>query len=208
MSGTPAGAVALGQYFYLFKSSVNDEDLLISAHGGYYKNTSSFEVEGYDVCFYGEHNKTLSDPGLKLLRFNDPIVVEQVPNKDTKQCLNYILSKYQGKHGDNVESYKDIFTEMKKIDKAHQKWRTKLINMDPSKSKSIDTYQKMLSQNDGYNVLTIRNRWWKADQNLKAAIEAALKVVPTLKRIHCSFCRSLIGGKNSETSSVHYKMGN
>ena len=51
-------------------------------------------------------------------------------------------------------------------------------------------------------MLTIRNRWNKSDVSLKEAIKAIVRYKPEVKKIHCSFCRSLVGDANPETSQV------
>src|SRR5690348_15019266 len=102
----PNGAIAIGSKLYLFKSKSNSTDCLISAHGGYYKTTKSFEVPlGCSVLFYGEHHKTLSDPGIKLADTHAKPVETVGPGKD---CLNYVLSKYQGSHNKAGETYEKI----------------------------------------------------------------------------------------------------
>lgn len=55
--------------------------------------------KGVEVIFYGVHGNTLSDPGVKLIDYPAKSV-QTIPNpQDGDQCLNYVLSKYQGSHG-------------------------------------------------------------------------------------------------------------
>lgn len=92
----PEGAIAIGSKLYFFKSKTNSTDCLISAHGGYYKSTSTFDVpEGVEVIFYGIHGNLLQDPGIRLIGF-DAEPVQTIPNQqDGRTCMNYALSKYQ-----------------------------------------------------------------------------------------------------------------
>jgi len=207
---TPEGATSLGSKLYIFKSKSNSTDCLISAHGGYYKGTSTFTVAtGVEVIFYGVHGNVLQDPGVRLIDYAAK-PVQTIPNpQDGRQCLNYVLSKYQGSHGGSpgkpAETYEKIKNRVKFNDDTLSERFTKLTTTQKPKEgeiilKSILAYKTM-------SVVTIRNRWFlsNGDVYLKDAIEEVRKALPGIKRFHCSFCRNLVGDDNAGTSVV--KMG-
>lgn len=200
MSSIPQGAIEVGSHFYLFKSSTNAEDCLISAHGGYEKNVGMFTPEGYKILFYGEHDKYLADPGLSLMSNRSLTVYEEIPTPQAPTSLNYILSKYQGRHSDSGETYESIEQKITGEDMQIAKLRERIASAKDDKGR--ERAQDQLQYFKSMNVLTIRNRWWRSDLSLESAVEEAKKAMPSLIRFHYSFCRSLIGNDNAETSSV------
>jgi hypothetical protein len=200
MSAIPSGAIEVGSHFYLFKSKTNAEDCLISAHGGYEANVGTFEPKGATLYFYGEHGNYLSDPGLKLMYMRDLVVTEEIPSTTTRLCIDYILSKYQGRHNSAGETYDSISGKIGSEDDMIAKLLDRIANAKSDQARNVAQWN--LPSYKSMSVLTIRNRWWRSDLSLRSAVEAAKKAMPSLKRFHCSFCRSLIGDDNAATSAV------
>lgn len=198
----PAGAIAVGSHFYLFKSSTNKEDCLISAHGGYERNVTTFAPKGCTLYFYGEHGKVLSDPGLSLMAIRGLKVVEQVPDTGKPTAINYILSKYQGRHSGANETYDKIAGRIGSEDAQIAKLRQRIAAAASEKLRQGARQQ--LAYYQSMNVLTVRNRWWRSDLSLETAVTEARAAMPSLIRFHCSFCRSLIGDDKAGTSKVQF----
>jgi hypothetical protein len=190
---------AIGDYLYLFKSPEQTDKCLISAHGGYYKNQKTFKLSdiasNLRVVFYGDHNKVLQDPGLGILSRN-PTIVDDHPT-DGNDVLDYVLSKYQGRHSSANETYKTIGDKLKNDSAQIQSYRDQMdyVNSNPSIRKIYDSLASC-------HVVTIRNRWNKSDVSLKYVINAVHNYMSSITSFHCSFCRSLIGDPNPETSRV------
>jgi hypothetical protein len=194
----PKGAIPIGSKLYLFKSKSNSTDCLISAHGGYYKESRTFQVpNGVTLYFYGEHKKVLSDPGIKLADTKAKYV-ERVG--EGQKCVNYILSKYQGKHNKAGETYEKIADRIAFQDKSLGDIFKMITTTQNEKlaTKGLG----MILDSQSMSVVTIRNRWFASDVNLLEVISAVRKVLPGIKNFHCSFCRSLVGDPNPETSTV------
>ena len=191
----PEGAIEVGSHFYLFKSKTNTTDCLISAHGGYERNVGSFEPKNCSLLFYGEHEKYLSDPGLRLMYLSGLHVVEEIPNRETKSSINYILSKYQGRHNESGETYERIAGKIESEDQSIGNLLDRIAKAKDDKGR--ERAQDQLKMYKSMNVLTIRNRWWRSDLSLESAVTAAKKALPSLTRFHCSFCRSLIGNDDA-----------
>ncbi|MEZ5666478.1 MAG: hypothetical protein R3F55_03405 [Alphaproteobacteria bacterium] len=198
----PRGAIEIGSHFYLFKSSTNKEDCLISAHGGYDRNVTMFEPKGCTLFFYGEHGNVLSDPGLALMALKGLKVVEQIPDAKNKKALNYILSKYQGRHSKANETYEKIIGRIESEDTQIAKLLDRIANAASEFQRS--NAQTQLAYYKSMNVLTIRNRWWRSDLSLESAVTAAKKALPSLTRFHCSFCRSFVEDDNPAVSHVQF----
>lgn len=196
MAGRPQGATALGKHFYLFKSQTNQTDCLISAHGGYKKTTGTFKVKGCSVKFYVAHGSALSDPGMELMYNKNANIVSTV--EDNGECMNYILSKYQGRHNKNGETYEKIHKAINFEDNC-----INILNHGKDDFLPED-WEASMKLTRAMSILTIRNRWFNTNQNLRDAIAAARLEMNTLVNFHCSFCRSLIGGLNVTTESVQY----
>ncbi len=194
----PPGAEPLGSKLYVFKSKTNVKDVLISAHGGYYRANNTFDVPtGVSMKFYGEHDKTLSDPGMSLMYLNAE-VTEEIPAG--KPCINYILSKYQGRHNQAGETYGSINSfidaEDQRIFKTMLSWSAE----QNASRKNIQAHQ--LASYKSMSVVTIRNRAMRSDVNLSYVVETVKKAMPGAVNFHCSFCRSNINDANPDSSRV------
>jgi len=204
MEGVVTGKVELGNYLYFFESPLGGDSCLISAHGGYVKNNGDFSLSkigaGLHVYFYGEHKKVLSDPGLDLLS-KRPVTVNEHP-RDGDKIMDYVLSKYQGRHSGANETYATIEKKLAYDAERKQLFDDQMeeVNRNPELKKIYDSLASC-------NVVTIRNRWNKSDISLEYVIKTVTKYKPAIKNFHCSFCRSLIGDANPETSAVQSRPG-
>lgn len=199
----PPGATPIGSKLFIFKSKSNNTDALISAHGGYHKGTSPFDVpKGVTLYFYGEADKVLSDPGVKLADMN-AVPVEQI---SSGTCTNYVLSKYQGSHagakGKPAETYGSISNRIDLQDQNIDKMFQSLLTS--TNQKFSDALLKRIMGARAMSVITIRNRWTGGDVYLKDLVREVNKAFPLIKNFHCSFCRGLIGNDNAETSHVKF----
>lgn len=192
----PDGAIKLGSDLYLFKSSTNGSDCIVSAHGGYLSENRTFTVPGkVELRFYSSHGASVIDPSISefFRKFNQAEPVEVVAG-GTK-CKNYLLSKYQGeKHNKMGETYDLVKNNVKTIDLKRTKDFQGLMRSgntsNPNQSDQL-RYMEQLINAPGASVLTIRNRWnVLMGVPLKDAVNAVVKAIPTLKVIHCLFCRS------------------
>lgn len=208
MSDTPQGAVPIGSKLYFFKSDTNSTDCLISAHGGYYKGNNTFEVaDGVELLFYGIHGNLLQDPGIRLV--DTPAKpVQVIPNRvDGRNCINYVLSKYQGRHGGKpgkpAETYDKISNRVRDNDK-NQFGRFDLMLKKQDNEKLVEKLMQQILAHRAMSVVTIRNRWFLpgGDVYLKEVIKEVRKAFPGIKRFHCSFCRGLVGDETAGTSVV------
>lgn len=200
----PDGATPIGSKLYIFKSKSNSTDALISAHGGYYKGNRSFQVpHGIELIFYGIHGNVLSDPGVKLSDTKAK-VVETISGG--KQCTDYELSKYQGRHGGSpgkpAETYGRIANRINYVDdNLAQLFKIASTSTNEKVAKSA---MKNIQDSRSMSLITIRNRWNSQNVYLKDLLPMVLKSYPGIKRFHCSFCRSLVGDDNAKTSKVEW----
>ncbi|WP_198376968.1 putative adhesin [Roseomonas rubea] len=196
---TPGGATPIGGgYFYLFKSSTNSSDCLISAHGGYVRENRSFKVpDGVKIVFYGQHGAALLDPGIYDIakKLSKARPVESFSSGD--RCPNYLLSKYQGAHAgasgtDTVETYEQVARAVQQRDYQRTTKFGSLISADPGAQQQV---LAELMADWGGSILTVRNRWNVfLGMPLEEAVKAAKKDMPSLRTFHCIFCRSYMLG--------------
>lgn len=205
MGATPIG----GGYFYLFKSTTNSTDCLISAHGGYIRENRTFTVPaGVKIVFYGQHGAALNDPGILAItaQLSRARPVEIVGGGE--KCLNYLLSKYQGAHAGKsgkevVETYLQVAAAVELRDVKRTETFENLLAADPTAQAAT---LKELMADWGGSILTVRNRWNVfLGMPLKDAVNAALKEMPSLRVFHCIFCRSyMLGDDPLAPQSVKY----
>lgn len=190
----PAGATRISSTLYLFKSSTNSSDCIISAHGGYISENRSFKVPANTkIVFYGAHTAVLNDPGIG--KFAQEVSKAQ-PEETLgagEYCRNYLLSKYQGAHagadGKSVnETYQQIHETVSKRDRIRTAKFDSLVKGSPASQQRL--LASMMAEWGG-SILTIRNRWnVLVGVPLGTAIAAAQKEMPSLRVFHCVFCRS------------------
>lgn len=206
----PAGATPIGGgYFYLFKSSTNSSDCLISAHGGYVRENRMFKVPaGVKIVFYGQHGAALLDPGIheiaKKLAKARPVESFSAG----QQCPNYLLSKYQGAHAgasgtEVVETYEQVARAVQTRDFQRTSKFGSLISADPASQQQV---LAELMADWGGSILTVRNRWNVfLGMPLEEAVKAAKKEMPSLSTFHCIFCRSyMLGDDPLKPQAVTY----
>lgn len=200
----PMGATPLGSYFYLFKSTTNSSDCLISAHGGYIRENRTFKVPaGIKIVFYGEHGAALLDPGISNIakKLSSARPVEIVKGGD--ECRNYLLSKYQGAHAgesgtDVVETYEQV---ARTVDTRDYQRTAKFQNTIKADPESQGAVLRELMADWGGSILTVRNRWNVfLGMPLSDAVKAATKEMPSLKTFHCIFCRSYMMGDDPKAA--------
>ena len=182
----PDGAMAIGRHLYLFTAKVPTDECLITAHGGAFSGNKMFDVPpGVKLNFYVPHGFTLQDPGLALV-YSRPAPSEMVVGP--AQCHEYDLSKYQGRHGNNSESYDDISSAVHNESMNLVRRRRAVADARPGIKRQIA--QDQLSQVRPFNVVTIRNRFGSSGVHLSDVITQVRQVVPMIRVFHCSFCRS------------------
>jgi hypothetical protein len=185
----------VGDLFYVLVPEGNVDRLIITAHGGHalLSGTNKFTVpRGLTLKFYSDDTKSVIDPG-----FNQFYQYEAVPREVIDQgnsCYDYILTKYQGRHGSKDETYQSI---ARTIDGNVQGRR----NYQLMAQRQPQNSSKYLAKSMSYPtpaVLTVRNRWFKGDATLSMALDAALSVARGIAVVECLFCRStLFGGSQA-----------
>ncbi|MBL0940408.1 MAG: hypothetical protein IBJ03_16055 [Gemmatimonadaceae bacterium] len=185
---------------------------MISAHGGYIKENSTFTVpDGVRIIFYGEHGAALLDPGIGNFARDSSHARPREVVTGGQQCLNYLLSKYQGAHAGSdgkqtLETYKQVADTVSGRDTIREKKFSMLMKASASgKGRALET----LMDDWGGSILTVRNRWnILFGIPLKTAISAARKEMPTLREFHCIFCRSYMMGEDKKAAQdVQYQFG-
>jgi Putative adhesin Stv domain len=193
---TPEGAIALGSNLYLFKSTTNSVDCIISAHGGFISESRTFTVPGkLELRFYSSHGASVIDPSISEFFRNQERAAPVETFTGGNQCPNYLLSKYQGAdHNQMGEDYNMVNTAMTNRDKQRGKNFNALMRSSDPDNPNTDLqkmYLEQLSNAPGASVLTIRNRWnVLMGVTLSDAVKAVRKAIPTIGVIHCLFCRS------------------
>lgn len=191
----PEGATALGSNLYLFRSTTNAVDCIISAHGGFISESRTFTVPGkLELRFYSSHGASVIDPSIgEFFRSQERArPVETFTGGD--KCPNYLLSKYQGDHNEMGETYGVVNMSMTNRDKQRGKNFNALMRASDADNPNIEMqklYLEQLTNAPGASVLTIRNRWnVLMGVTLSDAVKAVRKAVPTVGVFHCLFCRS------------------
>ena len=159
----PPGAEPLGSKLYFFRSASSSNDVLISAHGGYYKGTKSFTVPGkrqdVQIIFYARHGAALQDPGMELIKYR---YQQKEIYFSEGLCMNYALSKFQGRHagqpGQPAETYQSIADHIDDEEKRATDWFNKAV-ASKAKGESIKPATGQIGMIREMNVVTVRNRW-------------------------------------------------
>lgn len=198
---TPAGATSLGRYLYLFKSKTNSKDCIISAHGGYISDTKAFRVpDGIELRFFSVHSSSVLDPRIQTFQKNQALAEPVEVFKGGQLCNNYLLTKYQGRHNEMDETYKEVADGVAKQDMLRSGTAGKMFAAARTTGGDNDKLKNALntlSRNHGGSVLTVRNRIDVVfGIPLEAALKAAMKEMGSLRVFHCLFCRSYMLGKD------------
>ena len=200
--------VAVGRYAYLFKSSTNLVDCVITAHGGYVFENRNFEVPaGVTLQFFAEHGNTLTDPGMGSLMRDLAMAVPAETVEAGEDCHNYLLSKFQGRHGSADETYESIMRNISDADKSRLEVRDNIgVAAMRGNDKAVKKLLEILGKKKGASVVTIRNRWDVfAGVPLADVIKGVRKAAPSISTFYCSFCRSDMFV--SEQPTNHIKFG-
>jgi len=149
----PDGAMAIGRHLYLFTAKVPTDECLISAHGGGLSGNVMFSVpSGVSVHFYVPHGFTLQDPGIALAAARrQPTETVVGPG----QCHDYELSKFQGRHGNNAETYESISTRVERESADLLKYRRRVA--DASSDVMRQGAQVQLDSVHPFHAVTIRS---------------------------------------------------
>jgi hypothetical protein len=188
---TQSNQKKLGDRLYIFESSKGSHSCMISAHGGYWIGTGKFTVpQGITIYLYSQHGTVLSDPGIGFLTKDDGIQPVETLTSGQK-CYKYMLSKYQGYHGSQKETYKKISEKVDDVDKRVDLYQND-INKMLDKGGQEKNINVLLTSNAtrASHIVTIRNRRLKTDVNLEFVVKKVLKSYPSVTEFHCSHCRS------------------
>lgn len=187
-----AQRIECGRELYIFKSEVAGvTECLISAHGGDIGINGNFRVReagaNVRIVFYTDHGESVIAPTSVLREGFTP--VETLSGDDV--CHNYLLSKYQGKHSGNSETYQSIQQEVESSDTGFQLASTPegraFILGNPQLKTMYDTIRPG-------HIVTIRNRLPVNAPNLKTVIQQVRQLMPEVQTFHCSFCRANLKG--------------
>ncbi len=146
---TPKAATKLSDSMYLFKSTTNYVDCLISAHGGYIRENRSFDVpSGVTVLFYGAHGHALNDPGIGTLskELSKAVVVDEIRDEFLSQLLSASTGGTRGASGKEVlETYDQIASS---VDRATINGMTSIrtrrtTNWRPTGAERVDHPEQM-----------------------------------------------------------------
>jgi hypothetical protein len=181
---------AIGDHIYLFESPIGGDTCLISAHGGHKKNVESFDVSkigdgNIKLFFYGPHGKSIT-AGADFLTHRYT-VLNEYPRDGLVE--NYLLSKYQGRHSKNAETYQTIESQIELDMQRKDQFESNIddVNADPALKKLYDELTPC-------HIVTIRNRFKNSTEiSLRDVVTAVHNFKPEIKNFHCSFCRTLIG---------------
>lgn len=214
---TPDGATKVGTDLYLWKSAVNERDCVISAHGGYVFGCEDFRVpDGISLVFYNTEGSSLDDPSIgSFLQFLGRAVPVET-RRAGQACRNYLLAKYQGKHGGadgrtEVESYEGVRGQIDAMDRQYTTKSRALWRALSLPAAGVDTghLDEALAKTKSACVLTVRNR---ADMfmgvPLEHAVQQARRAMPSLTTFHCLFCRCLaLPFTQPRTEEVAFRRG-
>lgn len=189
--------VEVGQNFRLFHGNDEMSDyLLISAHG--VASGIPFTVPAWTrLHYYAPRGRFLI---MDMDRFNLSAVVEEEIDGGN-YSPNYLLSKYQGSHGDAGETYDTLGAQIDHVRGAIADGATPApvlpAHIGPNlrereRRNHMATYESLLP----FDILTIRNRSiFKGGSMIGIPLSDALDAVGNVHQyayIFCSFCRGSI----------------
>ncbi len=173
MQWSSGGApVATTTNFYIVGDLTGATECFVTAHGGameddFFFDNDTFKVPpGVTVNFYQPHGYTLGWDST-FLRDQAPIAhggTDDQAYGPGETCVNYILTKDQGRHLTGDTGYAD--------------------------SREMNYAGTQAVANDlGIVMVTVRNRWFHAGVSLKSCIAEVTKAAPGLTTFNCLFCR-------------------
>lgn len=189
--------------------------VIISSHGGYYRDNFTFHVgqdclPGTKIHFYQPHGEVLSlNIGNSTTGKVTPI--ETHSGDKEPNVINYRLSKFQGaKHGSESETYDVIGKVIESARGEHRQndYQLRRDNVDrfrniqlereltESEAKQLGMWESLLNgwgDIERRDVATIRNRFYNDSVYLKDAVQALQRHNRSYLDIYCSFCRSYTG---------------
>lgn len=189
--------IALGDKLYLHRPDrpfdPDEFHLLISAHGAVLPGSFTTPEWGY-LHFYGRHGAAIYDPGFRNIIEGKYEVTESVGGGEA--CSSYLLSKYQGSHGNVRETYDSLQDAVRSNSDFLDLIRTLMASDDERKRNHA---QRTFKGRDNFafhfDVLTIRNRWFaKFGVTLNYVLSQLDHHGYRYNDIHCSFCRWRPGG--------------
>jgi len=188
----------LGNQQYVFQDDSGDraDELLITSHGHYWMGlTGSVTVPSWTTLyFFGPHQAALLDPGVQKVSFGMKSYEKAGPGTTVR---DYTLSKYQGSHGSEDETYASIKSDIDYnrdiIERAKEATEAQLQPI-------LDSGVKF----EKFDVLTVRNRRLRVDPNLSSVLNQLEAANMQYPHILCSFCRSPAIGP----SGTHNASGN
>jgi hypothetical protein len=202
--------IEIGRNLYLTHGDEGMSDfLLISAHG--LSSGRPFVVPAWTrLHYYAPRDRFLV---MDMSKFNLSAVVEEEIDGGN-HSPNYLLSKYQGRHGAEGETYASLGAMVDQVRNAIATGPTAPPampgNIGPNLRKDVlrnhrATYENLLP----FDILTIRNRSvFKGGSLAGIPLSEALAAVGAVHQyayIFCSFCRGSIGQGISDT--LHDKTG-
>jgi hypothetical protein len=138
------------------------------------------------------------DPG-----FNNFYQQEAAPKEvisEGEKCFNYILTKYQGRHGNKTETYDsiaDIINETERLSKLLTKQAT-----TATSPKAREMFRRGAAKEKLAAVVTVRNRWFKGEATLSMLLREVKQAAPSLILFDCLFCRSTLFGGSQGVDMV------
>lgn len=170
--GEGAWVIKLSNH-YIIGNTKGATECFIGAHGGnmskdYWIDNTTFVVpSGCHVRFYQPHGHCFQMNN-NYLRTGAPL--QDASEGDVEfpagsQCTNYLLSKFEGRHG---------------VGDDEADWE--------SEGTSYQAMQR-IAEDAKVVMVTIRNRWSAANVSLKDTIAAVRGAVPSITTFHCLFCR-------------------
>lgn len=187
----------IGRNLYLFHDDSGCSDfLLITAHGiaapGTFKVPSRTQLN-----FYAPSKQFLVMPQ-SMFELGTQVKEQLNPGSD---CSNYVLSKYQGRHGDIKETYNSLKNKIndtnRQINGFDQSIRD--IRNSPNNIYDKQTKEKLVRQtiDQSKNLfkldfLTIRNRNYFNPVSFKGVLDELNRSGYNYNHIFCSFCRGRI----------------
>ncbi len=199
-----ARQIALGSEFYLWQSEgARAPNLLVTSHGAYMPRPEfgKSSVGGFmnvpawtTLHFYGPHQHSLIDPGISKVISGGLKVYESAPSGAAVR--NYRLSKYQGRHGNENETYQSIRHSIDNNRMFEALRQEALASADPEKLR----YVQRVAPNafPAFDVLTVRNRWWMGGMGatLRELLQELSRAGHRYPNVHCVFCRSRLIGSS------------
>jgi hypothetical protein len=183
--------IAMGRDIYLHRpdKAFNAEEfhLLISAHGAVLAD-NIIVPDWANLHFYGRHGAAIVDPGFSEIIEGKYKVIESIAGGE--RCSNYLLSKYQGRHGSRTETYASLQREVQRNSAFLDEAVRAMADVDQRKSKGHRRVLNTHNFNFHFDVLTIRNRW---NTFFGISLNTVLQQLGAngyrYEQIHCSFCR-------------------